>query len=1363
MTILDQPAEKLARPHPLGQNEVISRRARSIDAPTTFAQERLWFLDRLEIGSAAYNLLTAFRISGKVNLPALQKSLADIVQRHEILRTVFSVKNELPIQAIVPSLLMDLPLVVDMKGCSEAERAAFIQEMLHGELTTTFDSEYGPLFYVKLFQFAEDDALLLLKAHQAAFDKASVTIFLEELSTRYNTYASDGLVNLPALPFQYGDYAAWQRGWMQGSTESRLLDYWKKHLNGASHVLELPTDRPRPTLLSFAGQACAFSLPANLTHQLENLSERLGVELSDVLLAAFQVLIFRYTNHEDMLIGTSVSNRLQVGTDALIGNFMNLLVLRSQFSGETPFREVLKQVQQTMGEAITHQSYPFEKLLDELKPERDISRPPLVQVTFDYGESSALPTLHGLTVEELPIPSITSRYDLSLSIGHRDGGLHGKVEYCSDLFEASTTERMATHFQMLLQGIVNNPDEAIAKLPLLTEPERHQVLVTWNNTRRDDLRMVCLHQIFEEQVIQTPDRIAVAFQDQQMTYAELNRRANRLAYFLIENGIQQDVVVAILADRNINYLIAMLATLKAGGAFLPLNTRQPVERQAQILTQCAAPIALGSDAFLSILREAAEKIPTPPKIHLIDDLLTLEGYGEENPPLRTTLDSLAYMMFTSGSTGLPKGVMVEHRGMINHNYAKIADLGMTETDILAQNGPQSFDIMVWQFLAPLIIGGRVHIFEDDIAYNPIRLLDEIENVGITVLQIVPALLHIMIQEAETRAENRPTLQKLRWVVPTGEALPTEMCRQWLRLYPQIPLLNTYGSTECSDDQCHYPVTEIPAPEYRLPIMTIGRPIFNMQIYVLDKWLQPAPIGVIGELYVGGIGVGRGYLNDPEKTQKAFIADPFTQDRPGAKLYKTGDQGRYMPDGTIEFLGRVDHMVKVRGFRIELGEIEAVVAQHPAIKQNVVVVREEGNAKMLVGYVVSDAATPPTNAELREYVGGKLPDYMVPTLFITLDAMPLNANGKIDRKALPSPDISKAWDENYVAPRNEIEEDLAKVWAEVIKLPRVGVRDNFFELGGHSLLAIRIFSHIDKKYGKQLPLGTLFRTPTIEQLAQVLEGDFAPDLWSPLVAIQATGDLPPFFCVAGGVLHMRNLSHHLGHNQPVYALQIETIDDEQLASVQLDVIAREALKEVRAIQPHGPYYLGGSFGGGMVALAMAQELIQQGEEVAFLIAFNTLIKRNESPFIVRAMRRARAAIHLNPVKIYRRLRDDVDWENAKEYAMGTVWKVAFKISKITGRPMPRFLRTGYYGELLLRYAANQYQSQGGYTGDIALFVAREWYGEDSADPTWGWGNLTSGEIDIQVVPGDPCTIFSEPNVYTVSKELEKRLAKARGEK
>jgi amino acid adenylation domain-containing protein len=829
---------------------------------------------------------------------------------------------------------------------------------------------------------------------------------------------------------------------------------------------------------TYSGALQTFVLPADLLAALKSLIRREGVTLYMALLAAFEALLSRYTGQEDISVGTTVAGRDRAETEALIGFFVNTLVMRTNLSGNPSFRELLERVREVALGAYTHQDIPFEKLVEHLQPERELNRNPLFQVMFEiqnFAEESV--RLPGLTIAPVFIENTTAKFDLTLLVSESEEGLIAKFEYSTDLFDAVTIERLGQHFQTLLTGMVARPEQSFADVPLLTGAEQRQLLDQWNDTRSPSPQDKCFQELFEQQAERIPDKIAVGFKGQSLTYLELNQRANRLAHYLRSSGVGPEIRVGVCVERGPDLLIGLLAILKAGGVYVPLDPAYPKERLAYILDDAQAPLMLAQHHLLERLPEQQARV-----LCLDSELAVLEHESELNPDSGVEPANLAYIIYTSGSTGRPKGAMVEHRGMLNHLYAKFRDLHLTNDDVIAQTSSQSFDISIWQLLAASLAGGRVEMFDDEVAQTPSRLVQMTEREGITILETVPALLRGMLGVVELQETLSRQLASLRWLIVTGEALPPELARQWLERYPHIPLMNAYGPTECSDDVTHHVARELPSQSAaRMPI---GRPVINTRIYILDRRLRPLPVGVPGELCVAGIGVGRGYLNQPGLTALTFVADPFAS-KPGARLYKTGDLARYLPDGEIEFLGRIDHQVKMRGFRIELGEIESALNKHSAVGEAVVMLSaaQPGDERLLA-YVVPAPDSTPASADLRHYLKQRLPEYMVPSAFVMLEALPLTGNGKLDRRALERMSVAGPINERaFVAPRTPVEEAVAGIWAELLKLERVGVHDNFFDSGGHSLLAIQVLTQLLKTFQVDLQLRTFFEAPTVAELSE----------------------------------------------------------------------------------------------------------------------------------------------------------------------------------------------------------------------------------------------------------------------------------------
>jgi len=917
------------------------------NVPLSFAQQRLWFLEQLDPGTPAYNITIGLRLAGVLRVDALQRSLQEIVRRHEVLRSTFIVADGHPVQVVSPSVTLELP-ITDIEPFPEDERMAHAQRLASEEARRPLDLQTGPLLRVTLLRLGAEEHILLLVIHHIVSDGWSMGVFISEVASLYRAFSSDKPSPLPELKLQYADYAEWQREWLQGKVEQTQLAYWKTKLQNLP-IINLPTDRPYPELQTFHGATESFLLPKSLTESLKQLSQQEGVTLFMTLLAAFTTVLYHYTHQEEIVVGTDIANRTQRDTETLIGFFVNQLVLRTDLTGNPSFSELLHRVREVTLDAYANQDLPFEQLVEALQPKRNLSRPPLYQVIFAFENIPSAPlALPGLTLSPMEMHSGTAKFELILSMSESAQGVGGTFEYNTDLFNPDTIKRLAQHYETLLEAVVADPKQRVFDLPILTKPERRQLVEQWNNSQKDYANDACFHSLFEAQATRTPHEIAATFGAESLTYGELNRRANCLAWQLIEHGVGPDVVVGLLAERSFDFLAAILAVFKAGGAYLPLDPLYPSSRILQVLAQSEVRLVLCASEFALVASQTVSEFTsqTQPLVLPLEEMLSQEA-NAENPPLRNDPANLAYVIYTSGSTGRPKGAMIEHRGMLNHLFAKVTQLQLTAADTVAQTASQCFDISVWQFLAAALVGGRTRILPSEIAHDPSQLLAQVEQQKISILETVPTVLRMIIAEAKSR-DQTPDLPSLRWMIPTGETLQPELCRQWFALYPHIPLLNAYGPTECSDDVSHCVIQQ--APPADIVAMPIGRPVMNIKLYVLDSRREPAPIGVAGELYVGGVGVGRGYLNDTSRTAEVFIPNPFAHET-GERLYKTGDLVRYLANGQIEFLGRADYQVKVRGQRIELGEIEAVLYGHPAVRDTVVMLREDTPGEQrLVAYL-----------------------------------------------------------------------------------------------------------------------------------------------------------------------------------------------------------------------------------------------------------------------------------------------------------------------------------------------------------------------------------------------------------------------------
>jgi amino acid adenylation domain-containing protein len=1148
--------------------------------PLSFAQEPLWFIDQLTPGSAAYNLPYPLRLRGQLNVAALEQSLQEIVQRHESLRTTFSAVDGRPVQVIAPSLRLPLA-VIDLRDLPESERQQRALERIDEETTRPFDLAQGPLLRAFLFRLAEQEHILLLLMHHIISDGWSVTIIIQELTALYTAFIAGQPSPLPELPIQYADYALWHREWLQERMEDQLA-YWKQQLAGAAAVLDLPTDHPRPAIQTFHGGTSSFRLPAALTGQLQALSKQEGSTLFMTLLAAFNVLLARYTGQEDIVVGTPIANRTRSEVQGLIGYLVNMLVLRSDLSGDPGFRELLRRVRKMALEAYAHQDLPFEKLVEALHPERSLSHSPLFQVIIaNQNASMASVEAAGLTISSLEIELRMSKFDLTLYIWEDEDSLAGSIEYNTDLFEAATIERMAGHLQTLLQGIAANPDQPISQLPLLTEPERQQLLVAWNATQTAYPQELGVHQLFEAQVERTPEAIALVYEQEHLTYRELNQRANQLAHHLQKLGVGPDALVGLHMERSLEMVVGMLGILKAGGAYIPLDPAFPQERLTFMVTDAQVAALVTQEHLASRLPAPADNI-----VRLDADAALLKQQSADNLASRTNGAHLAYVIYTSGSTGKPKGVQIPHRALTNFLLSMREQPGLTADDRLLAITTLSFDIAGLELFLPLIVGARVIIASRETAVNGSALAALLTRSGATVMQATPATWRLLLAAGW---QGSPQLK----ILCGGEAFPQDLAAQLLLRAGSV--WNMYGPTETT---IWSTLARLQSAEH----ISIGHPIANTEIYILDEHLHLAPIGVPGELYIGGDGLARGYLNRPELTEERFIPHPFKTE-PGARIYRTGDLARYRPDGQIEHLGRVDFQVKIRGFRIELGEIEATLVQHPAVRQAVVLAREDTPGdKRLVAYIVPQQDQEIKASELRGFLREYLPDYMLPVAFTVLETFPQTPNGKIDRRALPAPEAGSAAQENYVPPNTMVHYQLVHLWEELLEARPIGIRDNFFSLGGHSLLAARLVNGIEQIFGKKIPLATFFAGPTIEQLAEILEQDVTI-AEAPVVAVQAGGSRRPLFYMhedrIGGAYYCFPLADRLGPEQPFYTIEPYKFDEQQ-APPRFEAMVAAHVKSLQAVQPEGPYLLGGFCIGGLLAYEMARQLRAQGQQVDLLV-------------------------------------------------------------------------------------------------------------------------------------------------------------------
>ncbi|AVH67903.1 amino acid adenylation domain-containing protein [Nostoc sp. 'Peltigera membranacea cyanobiont' N6] len=1332
------------------QNQTIPQIGNRESVPLSFAQQRVWFLQQLQPDSRAYILSNAQRLRGKLNVSVLQQSLDAIVVHHEALRTNFITSLDgSPIQVICT------PRPVELKIIEVKEEQ--VECLLSEEAQHLFNLESDLMLRATLLQIDQQEHILLLVMHHIASDGWSINIFWQQLAAVYEAFLSGKPSPLSKLPIQYSDFAVWQHQWLSGEKLSSQINYWKTQLAGANTVLELPTDRLRPPVQTYQGAVQSLILPQYLSVSLKEFSHQQGVTLFMTLLAAFGTVLHRYTGQEDILIGSPIAGRNQVETEELIGFFVNTLAIRTNLADNPSFRQLLSQVREVTLGAYAHQDLPFEKLVEELQPERDMSHSPLFQVMFAFHNTpKELWELPGLTITPLEVHNGAAKFELTLDLTETSVGIKGGIEYNTDLFDATTIARMLGHFQTLLEGIVANPEQHICDLPLLTAPEQHQLLVGWNNTQIDYDLSQCLHQLFEAQVEKTPDAIAVKFADKHFTYGELNNRANQLAHYLQTCGVQPNGLVAICIERSLEMVVGLLGILKAGGAYVPIDPEYPQERIAYMLGDCQAPVLLTQ-------RDLVDGLPTSSqKVCLDTDWEMISQQRSHNPNSRVKPLDLAYVIYTSGSTGKPKGAMNSHQGICNRLLWMQDAYKLTGIDRVLQKTPFSFDVSVWEFFWPLLTGARLVMAQPGGQRDATYLVNTIIQEEITTLHFVPSMLQIFL---ETKGLER--CQPLKRVFCSGEALPVELQERFFDRM-ECELHNLYGPTEAAIDVTFWQCQS----ESNLKSVPIGRAIANTQLYILDSHLQAVPLGANGELYIGGIGVAKGYLNRPDLTAERFISHPFKE---GEKLYKTGDLVRYLPDGNIEYIGRIDHQVKIRGFRIELGEIEALIAQHPSIQQTVVTAKVDNpENQRLVAYVVPHPEQTLNTDELRQFLKQQLPEYMVPSAFVLLDTLPLTPNGKIDRRALPAPDSTRLdLEKTYLAPRDPLELQLTKIWEQILDVQPIGVRDNFFELGGHSILAVKLFWQIEKTFNKNLPLAILFQSGTIEALAKIIsqeEGvvtnkalvntlNESKSSWSSLVEIQANGSKPPFFCIhglGGEVLCFRELALYLGSDRPFYGLQPQGLDEKHPFHRRVEDMAAHYIQEIQTLQPNGPYFLGGYSFGGVVAFEMARQLQEQGKQVGILVMLDTCLPGYSwrAPFTKRLFLHLNNIVQQGPIYLLQQVIKWSYWRKQhlqnryKRYLENALYLPQtdkhLKIIDTNIQAMSEYVLSPYLGRAILLRTEDRYRDEA---------VGTQY------DPQFGWSNLVLGGLDVHYIPGSHLEMLKEPHVQVLAETLRNCLTQA----
>ncbi len=1318
------------------QPSQVTPRAPGASLPLTFAQQQLWLHAQLAPNTALYNEPLTVRHRGPLNVRVLERAFSEIVRRHEAWRTIFPVVEGEPAQRVLPPFPVELP-EIDLRTLSSAEREQEAVRLAAADARLPFDLARGPLFRAKLVRLDEEEHRLYVTLHHLIFDGFSgYRVFLPELVALYDAFSQGQSSPLPDLPFQFGDYALWQREQMQGPAVEGHMHYWRKQLSGPLPSLHLPLSGAAPAIQTFGGAMHSVTLPLALSESLRELCRQEGVTLFMALLAAFQVLLSRYSGQEDILVGSNTAGRRHPGSENLLGYFLNTVPLRTDLSGDPTFRELLDRVRGVTLDALSHDEVPLDRLVAELQPERDPKRNPLFQILFSL-EPPLSPVSPEWDLTCIEVETGATKFELCMVLDDRAEGLLCRLIYNTALFDAGVIQCMAGHWQTLLESIAANPGRRIGEFPLLTPAERGQILVEWNDTA-SPYAPVPVHELFHAAAHKKPHTTAVRCGSQELTYGELDQRTTRLAHVLRTMGVGPNVPVALFLDRSVDMVVGILAVLKAGGAYVPLDPTNPRQRLGLILNDCQPKVLLTQQNSLGAAMPG--KVPTI----FVDAALAETNEGLSAPGVGPA--DLAYILYTSGSTGAPKGVQVRHRNLCSSTHARLSYYKDSPERFLLLSS-YAFDSSVAGIFHTLTTGGTLIIPPAEFRWEMSQLTGLIFENKITHTLTFPSLYSEILDGAAVGAKR---LASLRTVIVAGEACPRQLVNLHYEILPQASLFNEYGPTEATVwstvFECEPGVGEGGVP--------IGRPIANASVYVLDRRLQPVPAGVPGELYIGGEGVARGYLNQKALTEKSFVRDVFSSNE--AILYRTGDLARYLPTGDLEFLGRCDLQVKIRGLRVELDEIETVLSQHPAVREAAVVPRNQASGDAtLAAFLVAHSQESSSTSELRAFLRARLPGYMVPSTFQFFDTLPRTSNGKIDREKLAALEIVvQEPAAGTSGPRNDMERRLLAIWKDVLKTASDDVTQDFFELGGHSLLAAKLLVRIEKEFRTTLSLAFIFQSPTIAQMAEALRVARQSLRDRAIVSIQQKGSLPPLFWVRGGP-RFRLLAQKLGLKRPFLGVDLPYADGIKLPMPhRLEDIAAYLVNAMREVQPSGPYYIAGLCVNAVIAYEMAQQLVRQGETVgllAMLDAHNHAYYKN--PF---KDGRYTARIKYHFANLLR-----MDSRETSVYLRDRLDEARRKIERITWRLTAD--RKGHTDDFrntdsIVHPAFSQYEPQP-YPGKIVLLQSSEWPKSPYFDFKLGWEDLAGG-IDFYRIAGDHAYMFDEPNVEAVAQTLDVYLENSR---
>jgi amino acid adenylation domain-containing protein len=1304
--------------------------------PLSPMQQGMLFHTLYAPSSGVYVEQLSCTLTGKLEIAAFERAWQQVVERHPVLRTLFVWEHgKQPLQVVCKSV--SLPWIIhDWQEFSAIEQQERLQTLLQMEREQGFELNKAPLMRCTLIKLQEDTYEFIWSHHHLLMDGWCLSIILKEVFAFYEAGIQVKNLHLP-LPRPYKDYILWQQ--QQDSSQAEL--FWREKLQGFTAPTPLLTDTNSHH--NHTQHNRHLQLSHSLTVSLKSLAGEHRLTLNTIVQGAWAIMLSRYSGEQDVVFGTTVSGRPTTlsGVESMVGLFINSLPVRVKVPGEGELLPWLKRLQLQQVEQEEYSYTPLVDIQGWSAVPREMSLFESLVVFENYPLDASLKAQSG-SIQVSNIRNFEqTNYPLTF-VAEPGEQLSLRISYDTSRFEVDTIERMLGHIQTLLEAIAKNPFQKLSQFPLLTNAERHQLLVKWNDTYSEYPKDKCIHELFEEQVEKTPDAVAVVFENQKLTYQELNNRANQLAHHLQTLGVGPEVLVGICINRSVEMMVGLLGILKAGGAYVPLDPTYPQERLAYMLEDSQLPILLTQQQLLEKLPEHQAQT-----ICLDTDWQSLTDYTQQNPCSKAKPDNLAYIIYTSGSTGKPKGTMIVHSGMVNYLSWCTKTYNVADGEGSTVNSSIGFDATITSLFSPLLVGRKVVLLPEEEEIEALKAA-LCSGTKFSLVKITPAHLEIL---SHLLADEQVKIQTQAFIIG-GEALSEKVTSFWQQYAPHTRLINEYGPTETVVGCCIYEVGQQSFPGGNIPI---GRPIANTELYILDNHLQPVPVGVVGELYIGGAGVARGYLNRPELTSERFISNPFTN----SKLYKTGDLARYLSDGNIEYLGRIDHQVKVRGFRIELGEIEALIAQHPNVASTTVIAREDQPGhKSLVAYVVPRQKKVVNGHQLHQFLQERLPDYMIPSAFVQLETLPLTPNGKVDRKALPAPNISDInVSGDFIPPCDDIEVQLAQIWENLLNVRPIGVKDNFFHLGGHSLLVVRLMAQIQEHFGINLPLATILQNPTIAQIAATLRQHTDSLSTSPLVPIHEQGSNIPFFCVpgvGGNGLYFYKLAHYLGSEQPFYTFQAQGLDGKSTPYTKIEDMASYYIKAIQTVQPKGPYILGGYSFGSHIAFEMTQQLQKQGHEVALLAIldnFAPISSHKPKDFYLDEETRVRHIVRVmerlsgKSLQVSYELWKNLNSEERLNYLEEQLTEIT--IDQLRG--------------LIKVFDANvqagiNYLPQDIYPNRIALFQASEDDTEDTfipSEPTWGWERISSQPVEIQTVPGNHHTMLSEPHVQVLAQTLK----------